>query len=290
VSTRGLADIWAVGSNPPDLRRGFPHLQYPAQPSAGAALVHPIGNSMWERLLAIAFVFTPSAAAGERWPVLNYCDDAGNIFAQVPFGGPVAASQAVTCYASQISALPPVTGSSVTADGAVTGPAAGAPIASVSLTQGQWLVQWRTALGGTTAAAEQDNFGLYLGAALQETSENGSASGTDIQQDPVTVDVPAGGATLVVNAIGAGTGTAVYRAQIEASPDGYISAYAALPDLTLMSGWQIQATALGLAAGDQIGPAYVLVERYPSNYASGELEEDERRMLREVWEQVTGRA
>lgn len=111
-------------------------------------------------------------------------------------------------------------GASINANGTVTNPSAGEIItgASAALPAGTYAVSWNVGLGGTTAAADVNNFQLVLGATPVLPSLNASTSGGVFSQLPTTITVPAGGAILSVQAIAQGTSTAVYRAQFTALP------------------------------------------------------------------------
>jgi hypothetical protein len=125
--------------------------------------------------------------------------------------------------------------------GSFTSPGAGQVIATMTLAQGEYDLEWIVALGGTTSASEVNNFGLNVGAAQVAVSVNGSSSGSSYTQDTVTIRVPAGGATVTITAIGAGTAASVYRAQMVAG--GHIPAQGVFTD-----GAQIVGV-FGIAAG-----------------------------------------
>ena len=109
--------------------------------------------------------------------------------------------------------------SSSTATGSSTGPASGAIITQLALKQGLYTVSWQLMYGGTTAAAETNNMALDLfGIRGLATAVIPSTAGGPVPQQPVQVSIPAGGATVTVQAVNAGTGTAVYNAQIDATP------------------------------------------------------------------------
>jgi len=92
--------------------------------------------------------------------------------------------------------------SSVTTVGTTAAnPAAGTTVTSQALAAGSYTVGWTAQLGGTTVAADTNNFGLYLGATLLATSLNGIVSGTPYPQPTSIVVVPSGGATLAIKNI-----------------------------------------------------------------------------------------
>lgn len=106
--------------------------------------------------------------------------------------------------------------SSITAEGAVTGPGAGTTIAQVVLPPGTYLIGWTVAYGaGAVAAVEQNNMQLtgLTGGPLTALIE--ATAGQGASQQPVTFT---GGATIAVKNVAAGTATAVYEAQIVATP------------------------------------------------------------------------
>lgn len=105
--------------------------------------------------------------------------------------------------------------------GVVTGPGAGQVIATVNVPQGTYLVTWIVGFAsGATAAAEIDNFQLMQGAVVQEVSSNGNTTSTFYSQPNDLIVVPAAGSVVTVNAVAAGTGTAVYRASLVLTATG----------------------------------------------------------------------
>lgn len=117
--------------------------------------------------------------------------------------------------------------------GTVTSPAAGATIASVAaVPAGEYTVSWLAELSGTVGAPEVNNFGLYVGAVLQTASANPGAAG-NYPQDPVTVIVPAGGATVAIKAVVLGTVGAVYDANLSLTRAGGAEAVISDPYNTL---------------------------------------------------------
>lgn len=108
------------------------------------------------------------------------------------------------------------TDSSLTAEGSVTGPAAGATIASIVLPAGTWVIGWTVGYGaGAVAAAEQNNMQLTGPASPVPAIIPGVANTQQIQQQ-VVLTTP--GTTIAVKAIAVGTATAVYTAQLVATP------------------------------------------------------------------------
>jgi hypothetical protein len=110
-------------------------------------------------------------------------------------------------------------------EGSVTTPGAGAAIVtSAGQAAGQYTLNWSVSLAGTPAAADANNFGLYVNATLVATSINLGANG-EYPQEPVQVTIPASG-TYAVKAIGAGTVGAIYTAQVSSTPaPGAVSAF-----------------------------------------------------------------
>ena len=101
--------------------------------------------------------------------------------------------------------------------GTAAAPGALATITSVSLVPGTYTLAWTVGLtAGTPAAADANNFGLYVGATRQEASVNPFALG-EWQQQPVTVTVTAT-TTVAVESIGAATAGVTYSAELTATP------------------------------------------------------------------------
>lgn len=104
----------------------------------------------------------------------------------------------------------------LTAENTVTGPAAGATIASLVLPAGTWAVSWTVGYGsGAVAAAEQNNMQL-TGPASPLTALVPAVANTEVPQQQVVLTTA--GVTVAVKAIALGTATAVYEAQIVATP------------------------------------------------------------------------
>lgn len=107
--------------------------------------------------------------------------------------------------------------SSSSAYNTVGGPTAGQTIVSLTLPGGVYNVQWQVGLGGTTGATENNNFELQLNGVAIETAMSSGGSGSFSTQTPVQVEVPESGGTISINAIVAGTSTAVYRGNLTAT-------------------------------------------------------------------------
>jgi hypothetical protein len=114
----------------------------------------------------------------------------------------------------------PGTAQPVTAQGSVTSPGASAVIATipaVSITPGQYLINWTVGLGGTPGAGDTDNFRLRIGATGVDTSANPGITGqwTQAPYGPVFLN---GANSVSVIAVAAGTAGAVYDANITLQP------------------------------------------------------------------------
>lgn len=106
--------------------------------------------------------------------------------------------------------------------GAVTAPGAGATIVTVpssgSLAPGTYAVTWETGLSGAAAAGDANNMGLYLNGVLQAESVNPGAAGSWQQEAVEVTSTTAAPAVLTVKAIGAGTASVIYSAEVVATP------------------------------------------------------------------------
>lgn len=108
-------------------------------------------------------------------------------------------------------------GASTTTVGSVTSPAADAIITSQALAAGTYTVGWTVQLSGTLAAGDANNFVMESNAVQVAQSLNSAAAGTYVQP-PVTVVIPAGGATVEIEALAIGTVGAVYSAVMTVTP------------------------------------------------------------------------
>lgn len=98
------------------------------------------------------------------------------------------------------------------ATGSATSPAAGGVIVSLANVPADlYTLNWQVELGGTLAAADANNFQVEVGGVQQAVSLNPAVAGV-YQQDPIQINVPAGGATVSINAIALATVGAVYTA------------------------------------------------------------------------------
>jgi uncharacterized protein len=93
-------------------------------------------------------------------------------------------------------------------------PGAGTSITSQQPAAGTYTVNWAVQLSGTVLPEDANNFGLYNGNTLIATSVNEAAVGTYPQSPATGVVVPAGGGTLAIKNIAAGTSDAMYTAQL----------------------------------------------------------------------------
>jgi hypothetical protein len=239
---------------------------------AGASFSYQVPGDHWERLLALAFTLTTSAVAGQRQPLLDICDVNGNVLAEVPAGTNPGLSAVMQAYLSQAMVQQSAQSPSVNATGQVTAPGAGVTIASATLTQGTWVIYWQVILQGAAAAADVNNFGLFVGATQVDTSENGEGPGVQYPQGPVVVDVPAAGAVLAVKAIGAGTAGVIYDTGYTAVPEFGSTYYATIPDLLLPSGWFVKVNVAGIQAGDQLSGIRMVMQRFPTDITTTRLE------------------
>ena len=108
------------------------------------------------------------------------------------------------------------TDNSLTASATVTGPAAGATIASIVLPAGTWQVGWTVGYGaGAVAAAEANNMQL-TGSAAPVTAIIPAVANQQVIQQAVVFTTA--GTTLAVKAINLATATAQYEAELVATP------------------------------------------------------------------------
>jgi hypothetical protein len=106
--------------------------------------------------------------------------------------------------------------SSLSAEGTATGPAAGATISQLVLPAGTYVIGWTVGYGaGAVAAAEQNNMQL-TGLAANLPAIIPAVASQQVPQQQVTLTTT--GVTIAVKAIAAGTATAVYEAQLTATP------------------------------------------------------------------------
>lgn len=97
----------------------------------------------------------------------------------------------------------------------VTAPAQ--TIASLTLPAGTYAINWALILGGVPTASDDNNVQLLVGSTVVATVNNGSTVSFPYPQLPLTVTIPAGGAVLSAQSVGAGSAAATYRVQLNAS-------------------------------------------------------------------------
>ncbi len=98
----------------------------------------------------------------------------------------------------------------LTQTGTANAPAAGATIASISLSSGEYLVKWTVELTGTPGAADVDNVALFTGPTQIATSINLGAVGNYPQND-AQATVIVGPSALTAKAIGNAAVGSVYK-------------------------------------------------------------------------------
>lgn len=107
----------------------------------------------------------------------------------------------------------------LTVDQSAAAPGAGATVASISLGNGEYTVEWTLELTGTIGAADVDNVQVFIGATLVGTSVNTGVVG-DTGQEEIPVSVSGGPLTLAFKAIGAGTVGSTYKIEANIIPSG----------------------------------------------------------------------
>jgi hypothetical protein len=283
-----LADIHQLMPRPATLGRGFTRVTAEASPAAGAGFAHTFGPDFWQRVVAVSFTFTTSAAAGNRYPQISYTDANSNLIYQMAATPAVNGGQAVAVAADlgQTAAFP--ASESASATGNATAVTAGQAIVTLALTQGDWVINWEVIFSGTTGAAEVDNCQLQQAGAAVANSINGNSAGQQYVQLAQQVQIPAAGAAMTINAIANGTATARYNVTIVATLTGSQLFNPRLPDLVMRPGWAFNVTAAGIQAGDQLSALVTTRERYSSTWADGSLAEDGERMWRLLRDRLLG--
>jgi hypothetical protein len=111
---------------------------------------------------------------------------------------------------------------SYTGEGTAATPGAGTAVATANggtaLPAGTYTLTGTDMLAGTGAAADINNFGLYVGATLIATLPNADTTEQLFAMPALTFVVPAGGAVVAIKTIGAGSGTANYWSSFAATP------------------------------------------------------------------------
>lgn len=103
------------------------------------------------------------------------------------------------------------------ADQSAPTPGAGATIASLSLSNGEYAVEWWLELTGTPGAGDVDNVALFIGATQIDQSVNPGAVG-DYGPFSASLVVSGGSMTLAANAIGAATAGTTYKVKLVVTP------------------------------------------------------------------------
>lgn len=245
--------------------RGWQELRKPANPAPGGGFTFANDGTYWRRLISLAATIATSATAGTRTLGIAYQDGDGFTYNFVPLSNEIGPSQTLTAYGDLATVTPVQVPESHQGEGSVTSPGAAATITSFSLPAGGWTLNWTIELAGTPAAGDANNFQLTLGAVQELVSINPGAVAGPLQQNGVQVQVPAGGATVAVKSIAAGTAGAIYTAQLVALPANLIQLQVTLPDFIVKSGWQIVLQLGSPQAGDQISGLGLLFENYPSS-------------------------
>lgn len=238
-------------------------------PAAGGGFTRLIPPEYWERILSLAFNLVTSAAAGTRSLAVVFQDQDGNIFNLTPISNEIGPGQNITAYADLASVTPVAVPASHQAEGTQTSPAAATTIVSLALPSGGWTLNWLVQVAGTVGAPEVDNFQLVSAGNLLDTSINGNVVGQPYQQQPSQVQIPIGGATVLVRNNVLATVGAVYAAQLVATPANVPAAQVQLPDFLMHSGWQWGIQLGGAQAADQLSGLLLLAERFTSDTAGG---------------------
>lgn len=109
------------------------------------------------------------------------------------------------------------------ADSSQAAPGAGVTIASTSLNNGTYVVQWWFELTGTPGAGDVDNVSLSIGATQVDQSVNLGAVG-NYGPFSAPVVVTGGPLTLAAKAIGAATAGTTYKVKLVVTPTGQATA------------------------------------------------------------------
>jgi hypothetical protein len=278
-----LADLRTLMAHPPKIRRGNTESKLEAAPAAGANYTRTTGNTWWERILAISFTLTTSAAAGQRSAAINYLDADGNPLISKPAVPLIGPSTAYAVSADIFGASgTPASGYPVTA----TGSFAGAGNGSASLPANASLTGFTVSIGVAGADnAPTVSVTNALGGTLTYTvGNNGNAQLPLVQAFNPALPVAAAGDQIEVAWTGA-TGTPAGDIVVTGvlTGTGGIGSCPLLPDIVLKSGWSLQVALSGAESGDQISSIVTLVERYASNMADGSLEQDFEALADLAW-------
>jgi hypothetical protein len=238
-------------------------------PAAATGFTRTIPADYWERILSLAFNLVTSAVAGTRTLAVIFQDQDGNIFNLTPVSNEIGPSQNITAYADLASVTPVAVPASHQAEGSQAAPAAGTTIVSLALPSGGWSLNWLVQVSGAVAAAEVDNFALVSAGVQLDVSINGNVAGQPYQQQPAQVQIPIGGATVLVRNVALATAGTTYAAQLVATPANVPAAQVQLPDFLMHTGWAWGIQLGGAQAGDQLSGILILAERFPSDLAGG---------------------
>lgn len=282
-----LADLHTLMARPPRLRRGHTIDKIIASPAAGQNLAYKISSDYWERILAVAFLLTTSAAAGARAASITYAQGDGTVFSASPCGSGVGPSQTLQAYAdltgtpASAAAIPGAVSAAFAAGNAATATLpAGASLTGFTVTADQVT----TVVSGTVTVSNVPGGPL----AYDYVFPNGGNSPSVLPIAYPAALPPSGGAiTVAINAVTGGAAGHINATYAPGGSAGAVSAYPQLPDLILKSGWQAGIQVAGIQAGDQISNVMIITEQYASNYADGALGSDEERQLRELLAAVT---
>jgi hypothetical protein len=275
-----LADLFTVGSAPPDLRRQSTlPLIFPA-PAAGAQFTNPWGDSFWHRVLVASFTLTTSSQAGLRYPAIAYTNGDGTVFWTGTTGagaGPSSVTQVYGSIQSESVAAPQQT----CGVGSTTWTATNS--GTVTLPAGAALTGWDLVVGNASASATVTLTitGTISGTLTYNVADPTSAVPLHSHSYafPVPAASPTTQITLTFNGT-ASTGSGSLNADYVTGPGYPGDMWLTLPDVTMKSAWQANTAITGLQSLDQVSNVVLVAERYASNYASGALTADEELVVR----------
>jgi hypothetical protein len=277
-----IADLHTLMTDPPHLRRGNTRwFREPAPPAAGSSYTYPVSNDYWERIVAVAFTLTTSAAAVNRSVSLVWADDGGTAIATVP-AVPIATASQVIPVTALLQAVPvPAPGQTLNAYGSQAAPGAGTTIANAGvLPSGLYSIAWTVEVSGPVAAGtDNDNMQLFVGGTAVARAIYPAVAGSYPQATAIVWI--AGASALTIRNVAAATAGTTYAAALTATQLSGTPMVARIPDLILKSGWKLQVNVAGMQAADTLTGIAVLAERYSSDWAGGTLGSDEERAVRE---------
>lgn len=277
-----IADLHTLMTTPPRLRRGNTRWQFQnAPPAAGLGFAYPVTSDYWERIVALTFRLTTSAAAGLRGIRVDILDGDGHIAASNMALSMVTASQVITVVGDQQWPSAPGLPASNNTYGSAAAPGAGATIATTPvLPAGLYQVAWPAEVSGAVAAGtDNDNMILTVAGVTLARAVYPAVAGV-YPQPFANVWVPAATA-IIIKALGAATAGTTYATSVTVTQVASNPLQVQLADLILKPGWSMSLTALNLQAGDQLDQIGIMAERYPSNWADGAMGMDEERFIRE---------